>query len=477
MQTLFDDLLPEVPKETTGKKTMRRKKGGAVPLEPPADENAPKEPLSVSHFIAALNIVLGGFRARVSGEVTSAKRGPTGHWYFNLKDPEDGAMLNCVIWRTNYALSGIELEDGLAVIVSGVPDVYAPNGRLSFKADTIELVGEGALRAAYIKLKEKLAREGLFDESRKQQLPAFPQRIGIITSTKSGTVIHDFTNNLGRHGFKLAVCDARVEGAEAVRDLLGAIRSLKRRNLDVLVIIRGGGSYESLAPFDNEAVVREIAAFRVPVIAGIGHHEDVTLATLVADYGVSTPTAAANLLNHAWDEARHTVVHVEHTLMTTFSALLRSAELTSRRVSDVLRGAYSKIEARMLRLERRIFEARAALERDIALAQIGLRDTFGSILHAFPQACREYTTALATTTTVLKNKFIFAQEATKKELVALEHSIALNDPTRQLRLGWSITQRDGKIVRSVRDAPIGATIEVQVADGSLISSVEDVHAG
>jgi exodeoxyribonuclease VII large subunit len=181
-----------------------------------------------------------------------------------------------------------------------------------------------------------LEGEGVFAAERKRPLPEYPQRIGVITSMK-GAVIHDFENNLGKFGFKVNVIDARVEGAQAAPSLLAALRAMREMvedkgsrgaGIEVLVIIRGGGSLESLQAFNNEALVREVMNFPVPVIAGIGHDQDVPLMALAADYMTSTPTAAAHLLSRSWEEA--------YAKVREFSGLLNRFPLELQRVQNGL---------------------------------------------------------------------------------------------------------------------------------------------
>jgi exodeoxyribonuclease VII large subunit len=186
----------------------------------------------------------------------------------------------------------------MEVIVEGTPSIYIPNGRFNFGVNTIELVGEGALKMAYDKLKKKLDSEGLFDIERKKLIPELPERIGLITS-ETGAVIHDFLTNIGKYGFKIKFFNSRVEGQLAIKDLLSAIEYFEDKDIDVLVIIRGGGSLESLQAFNNEVLIRKIADFEKPVICGIGHDKDVPLCALVADLLVSTPTAVTTVLNRS----------------------------------------------------------------------------------------------------------------------------------------------------------------------------------
>jgi exodeoxyribonuclease VII large subunit len=293
--------------------------------------------------------------------------------------------------------------------------VYPPSGRLSFVADTVELVGEGALKKAYDALKAKLEAEGVFEFARKRALPEFPQKIGVITSLK-GAVIHDFENNLGKFGFKVNVCDSRVEGQVAVKDLLASMAALRdlcekggeggAPGLDALVIIRGGGSLESLQAFNNEALVRAIVDFPVPVIAGIGHDKDVPLAALAADFMTSTPTAAAHLLNRSWEDAYAKV----HQLAGVF---VRMQQEIKRRFSDL----------------------------DLALDTM-IDRVQGRITWMAEQI--DYT----------------------------ERFIRLNDPRRQLKLGYSIVRKNGIILRSRQGLSPGDKLETELSDGTVESRVE-----
>ncbi len=257
---------------------------------------------SVGEYIQFLNVFFEQQTHRVLGEICEFKIGPSGHVYFTIKDKDGSAVIDVKMWKGPYDRCGIRLSEGLEVIVNGHANIWAKNGRLSLIADAIELVGEGALKKQYDALKNKLETEGFFEAGRKRKLPEFPERIGVITS-KNGAVIHDFLNNLGRFGFKITMIDARVEGQVAVADLLTSVQAMRKEEIDLLILIRGGGSLESLQAFNNEALIREVMNFPVPVIAGIGHDKDVPLLALAADYMTSTPTAAAHLVSRPWEEA------------------------------------------------------------------------------------------------------------------------------------------------------------------------------
>ena len=279
---------------------------------------------SVSDYIQILNQGLKGFAAKIEGEISEVSFGPTGHAYFTLKDEKDESIINCVIWKSIYNLYGIKLKEGIKIIASGCPEIYAPWGKLSFKCQVIEYSGEGTLKKEYEKLKAKLAEEGFFEQARKRPLPEYPQVIGVITS-KQGAVLADFLNNLGRFGFKIKMVDSRVEGQAAVTDLLNSVKTLKKEKIEVLVIMRGGGSLESMLAFNNELLVREITDFPVPVLAAIGHHKDVPLSAMAADLQVSTPSMAAISLCQSWEQAVSLLEEQQRSIISSFGYVLEDA--------------------------------------------------------------------------------------------------------------------------------------------------------
>lgn len=289
------------------------------------DELAQKEGgesiFSVSQFLDLLNIGLRTSEAKIVGEVSSCDfRG--NYLFFTLKDKTDGSAISCFMWQREYKLSGVVIAEGMEIMAHGFPEIYKPSGRLSFRADSVELVGEGALKKAYDALKLKLEHEGLFAPERKAMIPKYPEKIGLITS-KTGAVIHDFLNNIGKFGYHIQFIDSRVEGQLAVADLLAAVRSFRNKDIDVLVIIRGGGSLESLLAFNNETLVREIARFPKPVMCGIGHDKDMPLVALAADMAVSTPTAVTRALDSSWEQALNRVRLAEREIFGSYQETLQ----------------------------------------------------------------------------------------------------------------------------------------------------------
>lgn len=233
----------------------------------------------------------------VRGEVSNLKKQSSGHIYFTLKD--DASQLSCVMFRGNAIRQTIELREGQQVLAYGEISVYEPRGNYQLLVAIVLNDGQGQLQVAFEQLKQKLSAEGLFDAARKQEIPILPRTIGIITSP-TGAVIRDFISVLRRrawHG-RLVVLPAKVQGKEAAPELITQLRRAERMGIfDLIVICRGGGSLEDLWPFNEEALVRAVAACTIPIISGVGHEIDFTLTDFAADLRAETPSAAAEVIS------------------------------------------------------------------------------------------------------------------------------------------------------------------------------------
>ena len=265
--------------------------------EPPESVNA-ADAISVSVLIGRAKNALE--RALplcwVNGEISGFKRAASGHCYFDLKD--DAAQIACVLYRNRAALVGFELKDGAQVELRVRPAIYEPRGSLQFAVEQARLAGVGRLFEAFLRLKAKLEAEGLFAEDLKRALPAFPKRIGIITSTKAAALA-DMLRVLRDRWPRAEVIlyAASVQGANAPGELLTALNAANaRRECDVLIIGRGGGSIEDLWAFNDETLTRAVAASNIPIVSAVGHEIDFTLCDFAADARAPTPTAAAALV-------------------------------------------------------------------------------------------------------------------------------------------------------------------------------------
>jgi exodeoxyribonuclease VII large subunit len=260
--------------------------------------------LSVSELTARLRTIVERefFDVYVEGEMSNFRRHSSGHWYFSLKD--DAASLRCASFRMQNRMIRFIPEDGLHVIARGRLSIYDVRGEYQLIVEHLEPVGAGALQLALEQLKKRLADDGLFSAERKRPLPILPRCIGVVTSP-TGAAIRDILRVLKRRNEAVSVMIApvRVQGEGAASEIAHALRLLgARKEVDAIIVGRGGGSTEDLSSFNDEAVARAIYNSRVPVISAVGHEMDITIADLVADLRASTPSAAAEMVASARDE-------------------------------------------------------------------------------------------------------------------------------------------------------------------------------
>ena len=406
--------------------------------------------VSVSSYLQTLNGALGEFGAIVLGEVTEARSYPSGI-YFAIKDATGAeGVLNCYLSPYKVRLFGHLITPGTELRIAGVPRIAARKGSFSFAVEAIELAGAGALRAAYDELKKKLEAEGLFE--RHLPIPTCTKRIGIVTS-RAGAVIDDFRKNLDKRGYELLMHDARVEGVRAVPSILQAIEWFRDHEdrIDLLVVMRGGGSLEDLQAFNNESVARAVASLSVPVIAAIGHDRDVPIANLTADISTSTPSIAALQINRSWEAADATLVLGTERLLRGSQAIVQ--RLQSRIALGTERLA-SRSSALVERTNERVNRSAVLLSRHFAgLSQVP-GEQFALLVSAFTAMSRRLS----------------------DRLVAVERELDIVNPQRTLRLGYSIlTDAQGQMIRSVSDASVGQGIRARVADGTITATITDAH--
>jgi exodeoxyribonuclease VII large subunit len=402
-----------------------------------SDEPEPEEPqvLSVCQLTAQIkDVVEGSFPAVwVTGEISNLARPQSGHAYFTLKD--DRAQIGAAIWRTTLGRVRFKPHDGLEVICRGRIEVYAPRGSYQLIVEHIEPRGIGALELAFRQLHEKLAREGLFDPARKRPLPSFARRIAVVTSP-SGAAIRDFLQVLHRRwrGTDVLIVPTRVQGEGASREIAAAIASVDRLAcpVDCLVVTRGGGSIEDLWAFNEEPVVRAIAAARVPVVSAIGHEIDVTLADLAADVRALTPSEAAELVVPAAEELAAGLAQWQRRL--TGAMRLHAARARSRVAAVEQSMIFRRPQQRLHDLARRLDELEARSGRSVDRRM---------------QSAGQHVSGLAA------------------RLEALS-------PLAVLGRGYSLTHRraDGRLVREVGDLAVGEQIATRLARGQVVSRVE-----
>ena len=428
--------------------------------EPGMTDTDNKQTITVSEYLEYLNLVLQKTAdVKIQGEVTSSKEYPNGI-YFSLKDKNDEGVLSCFIPLYTYRGFGMPLEQGMEIRIEGMPRMVKRNGRFQFTVENIELAGEGALKKTYDLLKKKLELEGIF--ARKREMPEFIQSVGIITS-RSGAVIHDFRNNLAPLGIKLYLKDVRVEGGQAVGQIINALQLFNDKSqpinrhatpaVDIIVVMRGGGSLEDLQAFNNEQVVRAIFASNIPTIVAIGHDKDVPLAQLTADVMVSTPTAAAHAVSDSWSRLLDDLPKLTQDLIYGYEENVRDFELHRKNLENKLFLKWNTLLERFRAKTRVIQEA---VGRYMAWAEH--QNT--SLNQIFEQL-----------TTRIYHQIQYAV----KIVVSAEKVLQQANPERNLELGYSIVRnKDGRIVKSVHTLKIGDTIAAQLSDGTVKSDVSTI---
>jgi len=261
----------------------------------------------------------------VQGEISNLSRPASGHVYFTLKDAN--ASLKSVMWKTSAGRMNLTLRDGMEVEVHGRIGVYEPQGQYQLYADQIRPVGEGALYQEFMRLKAQLEAEGLFDPERKRPIPELPRKIGIVTSA-TGAALRDMLNTLRRRLplVEVILAPSSVQGTDAPPALVNAIQLLNYQLPDLIIIARGGGSIEDLWAFNDERVVRAVAASDVPIICGVGHETDFTLCDFAADLRAPTPTAAAELATQITIDDLHSLLSAFHSRLVTSTLSLVSSK-------------------------------------------------------------------------------------------------------------------------------------------------------
>lgn len=370
----------------------------------------------------------------VQGEVSNMKSAASGHWYFTVKDSK--ASLKCVMFRNSAERQIIEPRDGEEIRVHGRISVYEQRGEYQLYADEVQPAGGiGDLYQRFEQLKAQLQSEGLFDESRKQPLPVFPLRIGVVTSPDAAA-FRDVQNVLARR-FPLAdviLSPTLVQGNEAPPLIVRAIENLnKYQSADVILLVRGGGSIEDLWAFNNEAVARTIANSAIPIVSGVGHETDFTIADFVADVRAPTPSAAAEIATPNQADFRQTLVRNDDIMLSLIQENIANYQANIDTLSRNIEMASPQRTIQDMRQRVDDNSERIRLNSLRHLALLGER--------------------LSANTTALNNA----------------------NPETLLKRGYAIISRsdDGSAITGVRDAPVGTGITIKLKDGDLTARIED----
>jgi exodeoxyribonuclease VII large subunit len=413
----------------------------------------------------------------VEGELSNLAQPSSGHLYFTLKD--SGAMLRCVMFRSSVKVLRFKLNEGMALIVRGRLSVYDQRGEYQLLVEYAEPKGLGALQAAFIQMKERLAGEGLFAAEHKRPLPAIPQRVAVVTSA-TGAAIHDILNVLGRRhaGVELLLYPVRVQGVEAADEIAAALDDLNRlQAADVIIVGRGGGSLEDLWAFNEEAVARSIFRSVIPVISAVGHETDWTISDFVADLRAPTPSAAAELVTVARKELRESVAALEHRLYQSTRAWL---QLRQRYLEGLQRALHDPLQLlgyqaqRLDDLSTRLASGLRNLltRRREQLARSEQR--LGS-LHPALQISR-FRQQVQNLSEQIQYRTLQQLDYCGRTLG--EETARLNalSPLQTMARGFAVVERckDGMIVRSTAEIEVGSQIRLRLHQGTARCLVEEL---
>ncbi len=383
----------------------------------------------------------------IEGEVSEFRVYKGNLVYFRLKDKEAQMLCFMMLFEVKTPI-----EDGMHIRVLGFPSVFTKRGELHFRVQAIELLGEGALAKALEMTKKKLETEGIFRPERKRVLPRFPERVGLITSREAAAytdVLRVLNNRWG--GMEILFYPVAVQGLGAVGSIVKALEYFSReKNADVVIVTRGGGSLEDLQAFNSEEVARAIFACRVPVVCGVGHERDESLADYAADVRASTPSNAAERVAPSREEVRGEIGHLVNGIGRSFMHTLETRFGRLRHAVLGIGGFFEKKKERFVYAGERF----ARVSGTLLLRIKKKREKIGEYTRSFEEAMRG-------------SLRLFSERVR-----ARERMMQGQNPTRLLKRGWSIVRNEtGKIIRSVKDVSLGDMTKVQLGRGTLETEI------
>ncbi len=416
----------------------------------------------------------------VEGEVSNLRRPQSGHVYFTLKD--DKSQIKAVFFRqfggykqrTNF-----ELEEGLSVLCRARLNVYLPRGEYQLVIESVEPLGVGALQKAFEQLKAKLLAEGLFDERYKKSIPFLPKKIGVVTSP-TGAVIKDILNITKRRfpAADILIAPVRVQGDEAAAEIIQALRNLQFYGaVDVIVIARGGGSLEDLAPFNDEVLAREIFRSSIPVVSAVGHETDFTICDFVADLRAPTPSAAAELIVPEWMELTEKINIFKQRLIAGYCRHLKSRRDKIAGLQERLKDPRRFLINLQIHLDDLRERLGAALHHEKQNQYNDLRQLELRLRHQSPaRQINEKKILLKNIQKDIFNNFSYYIAVLKEKLQKNSAILESLSPLGVLQRGYSITRSmgSGMIVRQANALNVGEDVNVQLARGNFNAKIEKI---
>ncbi|ACY19271.1 exodeoxyribonuclease VII, large subunit [Haliangium ochraceum DSM 14365] len=436
-----------------------------------------ERPLSVSQTVGAAGRVLQQRIGTVwiEGEIASLSRPSSGHLYFSLKDQR--SQMRAVMWRSAAQRLRFRIEDGQTLRCHGELGIYERDGKFQFYAKYAEPAGLGAEALALEQLKRKLAAEGLFDEARKRPLPPLPRRIGLVTS-KSGAAVRDVIRAVQRRfPVPILVADAVVQGREAPARIVRALRAIAQTDVDLVIVGRGGGAASDLAAFNDEQVVRAVAACPVPVISAVGHEIDMSLTDLAADRRAATPTAAGEMAVPVLADLAALLVEEERRLHRELSLLLQDYRQELDQLARSADAAWSRTTAAR---RRALGELRTRLEMRHPRAQLvahrGVLSELENRMHVAEQrrrerARRELEQLSERVHTAGRQRL----DGAGRDFALLVARLRAMSPLQVLERGYALAVGPAGVVTDAAQLAPGDALQVRLARGELDCRVESVH--
>ena len=412
----------------------------------------------------------------VRGEISNFTPAASGHWYFTLKD--SSASVRAVMFRSKAAAVGFVPKSGDSIELKGRVTLYEARGEYQIQAEQLRRAGLGSLFEAFIALKNKLEQEGLFDPTFKREIAEHPRAIGVVTSL-SAAALRDVLTALARRAphVPVVIYPAMVQGAGAALELRQALALANaRKEVETLLLVRGGGSIEDLWSFNDEALARDISASEIPVVSGVGHETDFTIADFVADLRAPTPTAAAELVCVARSELLERVSRANERLV---NVMQRKLDRLSQRVDRVAMGVVSpaqRLSHQNERLSSLIFRLRAASQKSFQQVRTHTERLQARLNVVLPELSI-HRAGLARSMTALGVCQRRLLEMRQVRLVGLEAQVRALSPEQTLGRGYAIVRRqDGRVVRSNHDLTLGQVLEVSLAQGATTVQVKKLYS-
>lgn len=446
--------------------------------EPNDSATAERDIYTVSRLNHDVREILEGSFPTIwlEGEISNLARPRSGHMYFSLKDDE--CQVRCAMFRSRNQGLRFEPSDGSHVLMRAQVGLYVARGEFQLIVESMQEAGEGALRRAYEALKLRLAAEGLFDETHKLPLPRWPARLGVITSA-TGAALRDILTVVRRRfpALDVLIYPVPVQGDAAAPAIARALATAsERRDCDVLILARGGGSLEDLWAFNEEVVARALHACTLPVVAGVGHQTDFTIADLAADHRAPTPSAAAELVTPDQLELRQRIADLRARHLRVMRGLLREHRQATMSLGKRLRHPRRRLQDASQRLDGLTLRLTRAMVALPGQKRAGLAALRARLYRHDPSiALRAYQVRWDQLSQRMRHAGRYLVSARRKQLDTLQRTLQAVSPFQTLERGYAIVTRvpEGDVVRSADEVANGGRVEAKLASGSLVCTVDE----